>query len=122
MPENSLSELREALLAAHKALIEDAKRLYISAGNKPPDPVAFWHLLIQDPFFQWLRPISETIVAIDEGLEQAKPMTVAQGIALVREELIDEAGPELNEKLQAACARDAVCAAAWERVLSIIAS
>lgn len=120
MSEISLMELREALLAAHKALIEDAKRLYISAGNKAPDPVRLWHLLIQDPFFQWLRPISETIVALDEALEAPQSITVAQGVALVREELIDEAGPEFQNKLNSACRRDDVVDAAWKRVVALL--
>jgi hypothetical protein len=120
MAENSLSELRESLLSAHKALINDARAMYISSGNKVPDPVAFWHLLIQDPFFQWLRPISEVIVALDEAKERSADFTLAQGIALVREELIDEAGPELVEKLQAARARDEKVDSAWARVLELV--
>jgi hypothetical protein len=121
MAENSLSELREALLAAHRALINDARAMYISAGNKVPDPVAFWHLLIQDLFFQWLRPISEVIVALDEAQERSADFTLAQGVALVREELIAEAGPELTAKLQAARARDGKVDSAWARVLALVA-
>ena len=120
MSENSLSELRETLLAAHRALINDAKAMYISAGNKTPDPVRFWHLLIQDPFFQWLRPISETIVALDEAIESSSDFTLAQAALLVREDLIDEAGPEFSENLKAARARDSRVEAAWFRVLALV--
>jgi hypothetical protein len=119
MTENSLNDLREALLSAHKALINDAKAMYISSGNKVPDPVRFWHLLIQDPFFQWLRPVSEVIVALDEAMGRATDFTLVQGVALVREELIDEAGPEFTDQLGAARSRDSRVEEAWSRVLTL---
>jgi len=114
-----IDDLRAALLTAHKALIEDAKRAYIEAGNRQPTPVEFWHLLINDPAFQWLRRISETIVAIDEALDKGT-MDEAKSFALAKEELIDEAGPEFSDKLNQAVTRDPRVRAAWESVVACL--
>lgn len=110
MDGNRLEELRSGLLSLHKALIEDAKRAYVAAGNPEPTPVEFWHLLINGASFQWLRRISEIIVDIDE----------TQAFELAHEELFTDAGPEFSDKLRLAIERDPRCRAAWEQVTACI--
>ena len=118
MQGNRLDSLRTALLDAHKALIDDAKRQYVAAGNKAPTPVEFWQLLMNGPAFQWLRRISETIVAIDEAVEK-QSMDEAQAFSLVREELFLEASYEFNDKLKQAIGRDPFVRLAWQKVVDL---
>src|SRR2546423_13346380 len=68
-----LVELRLILLDLHKALLDSERTSYeISHGSIGP-PSAFLNLLINDPSFQWLRPITTLIVQIDETLAAKKP-------------------------------------------------
>jgi hypothetical protein len=68
-----LAELRLILLNLHKALLDSERTAYeIGHGSIGP-PSAFLHLLINDPSFQWLRPITTLIVQIDETLAAKKP-------------------------------------------------
>jgi protein-disulfide isomerase-like protein with CxxC motif len=38
-----------------------------------------------DPWFGWLHPLSQLIVAMDEALDEKTPLTVAEGDALIKQ-------------------------------------
>lgn len=62
-----LREVRRGLLRLHKALI-DAEREAFQAGHGGLSNTQFLQALVDDPFFQWLRPFSGLIVEIDGAL------------------------------------------------------
>jgi len=62
-----LREVRRGLLRLHKALI-DAERAVFESERGPLTPSEFLQALMEDPFFQWLRPFSGLIVEIDGAL------------------------------------------------------
>ena len=62
-----LVELRRGLLRLHKALI-DAERADYERSRGPVTNSKLLQLLLDDPFFLWLRPFSGLIVEIDEAL------------------------------------------------------
>jgi hypothetical protein len=68
-----LAGLRQILLNLHKALLDSERTAYEIGHGAIASPAAFLHLLIHDPSFQWLRPITTLIVQIDETLAQKKP-------------------------------------------------
>ncbi len=68
-----LAELRLVLLNLHKALLDSERTSYEISHGAVASPSAFLHLLINDPSFQWLRPITTLIVQIDETLAAKKP-------------------------------------------------
>jgi hypothetical protein len=68
-----LTELRHTLLALHKALLDSERTAYELVHGTIPSAAAFLQLLINDPWFQWLRPITTLLVAIDETLAAKKP-------------------------------------------------
>lgn len=68
-----LVELRLILLNLHKALLDSERTSYEITHGPVGSPSAFLHLLINDPSFQWLRPITTLIVQIDETLAAKKP-------------------------------------------------
>lgn len=72
-----LTELREALLRLHKSLMESERAGYEQAFGKIASPYQFLHLLTTDPWFAWMRPVSQLIAAMDETLDAKEPLTVA---------------------------------------------
>jgi hypothetical protein len=89
-PENfreRLTQLREALLQLHKALVDSERVSYEQNIGTIPSPNHFLQLLTNDPWFAWLHPISELIVTMDEALDaKAKiPLTAELAAALVKQ-------------------------------------
>ncbi len=80
-----LVDLRQALLNLHKALIDSERVSYEKIVGEIQSPNHFLQLLTNDPWFAWLHPLSQLIVALDEALDGKEPLTVAGGDALVRE-------------------------------------
>lgn len=68
-----LQSVREKLLALHKALLDSERTAYEIVHGKLASPAAFLQLLISDPRFAWLRPITTLIVQIDETLAAKNP-------------------------------------------------
>jgi hypothetical protein len=68
-----LAELRQILLTLHKALLDSERTAYEIGHGAIGSPAAFLQLLIHDPSFQWLRPITTLIVQIDETMAAKKP-------------------------------------------------
>lgn len=80
-----LSEIREALLHLHKALVDSERINYEKTIGAIKSPNHFLQLLTSDPWFAWLHPLSQIIVAIDEALEEKEPLTVEVADALVNQ-------------------------------------
>lgn len=86
-----LGDLRRALLRLHRALLESERRSYERGRGSVAGSGEFLQLVINDPWFAWLRPVSELIVRVDELLEPAQEATegealgaLSQAAALVR--------------------------------------
>ena len=80
-----LSGIRDALLSLHKTLIDSERQRYESAMGPIQSPNHFLQLLTSDPWFAWLHPLSQMIVAMDEVLEEKEPLTVASVEALIKQ-------------------------------------
>jgi hypothetical protein len=80
-----LSKLRDALLRLHKALVDSERVGYEKTLGKITSPNQFLHLLINDPWFAWLHPLSQLVAAMDEALGGKEPLTAAQATALVNQ-------------------------------------
>jgi hypothetical protein len=80
-----LTELRHALLKLHKALVDSEKVGYEKTMGQIPSPNHFLQLLTKDPWFAWLHPLSQLIVAMDEALDAEEPLTPDKVDALVRQ-------------------------------------
>jgi hypothetical protein len=78
-----LARLREALLHLHKALVDSERIGYEKNIGTIPSPNYFLQLLTRDPWFAWLHPLSELIVAMDEALDAREPLTSAVAEVLV---------------------------------------
>jgi hypothetical protein len=80
-----LTELRHALLKLHKALVDSEKVGYEKTMGQIPSPNHFLQLLTRDPWFAWLHPLSQLIVAMDEALDAEEPLTPDKVDTLVRQ-------------------------------------
>jgi hypothetical protein len=75
-----LTELREALLRLHKALLESERTSYERTFGKITSPYQFLKLVTEDPWFGWLEPVTHLVAAMDVALDAKEPLT-AGGVA-----------------------------------------
>jgi len=103
-------ELHDALLRLHKALLESERVVYERDVEPIRSPNHFFQLLTSDPWFAWLRPVSQLIVAMDEALDAKEPLT-SEGVDTLMNESVflllpAEKGGEFGERYMAALQRD----------------
>jgi hypothetical protein len=105
-----LEELHSALLKLHKALLDSEKILYEKNVGPIQSPNHFFQLLTSDPYFAWLRPISQLIVAIDETLDAKEDLTNASVDSLMSQSVFllvpAQSTGEFAERYVAALQRD----------------
>jgi hypothetical protein len=81
-----LQQLRKALIDLHKALVDSERVTYEKTMGAIQSPNQFLHLLTHDPWFAWLQPLSQLIVAMDVALdEKQEPLTTATVDALANQ-------------------------------------
>jgi hypothetical protein len=78
-----LAKAHSGLLQIHKVLIEHERKRYEKTHPRVGGPGELFQLLVNDPFFAWLRTMSELIVSIDEWLSSEEPIDAAAGEALL---------------------------------------
>ena len=73
-----LTDLREAMLPLHKTLLESERVGYEATFGKIQSPFHFLKLVMDDPWFAWLAPMTQLITVMDEMLDAKKePLTAA---------------------------------------------
>lgn len=71
----TLESVRMSLLRLHKRLLDAERHAYEKEHGRIENGSALLQLVINDPYFAWLRKLSELVVEIDERLESEEPMT-----------------------------------------------
>jgi len=92
-----LTDLRLALLKLHKALVDSERVGYEKTMGKIQSANHFLQLLTNDPWFAWLHPLSQLIVAMDEALDAEEPLTVDKVEALVQQSQLLLVAAENND-------------------------
>ena len=92
-----LEKVRLALVALHKALVDSERIGYEQTMGTIPSPNHFLQLLMKDPWFAWLQPLSQLIVSMDEALDAKEPPADATVEALLKETWILLAPSETGE-------------------------
>lgn len=72
-PRDRLNELRDGLLRLHTALLAAERASYERDVQRITSPGQYLNLAMNDPWFAWLRELSQFIVIIDELLDQKEP-------------------------------------------------
>lgn len=105
-----LGQVRFALLRLHKALLDGERSRYEQEHGRIRSNTEFFHLVLENEWFAWLRPISQFIVQIDEALSAKEPITLAQADELLTQarELMQplETGSPLEQNYYQAIQRD----------------
>jgi len=105
-----LQQLRNALLDLHKALIDTERVNYEKTVGAIQSPNHFLQLLIRDPWFAWLHPLSLLLVALDEALDEREALTPASFDALANQTRLllvaSEDGEGFSKQYFAALQRD----------------
>jgi hypothetical protein len=78
-----LKPLRDALLALHKMLLEAEREVYEHEVRKVTSPLDMLGLLMNDPWFAWLKEITSLVLAIDEALAGETPVTAEEAAAFL---------------------------------------
>jgi hypothetical protein len=76
-------DLRHRLATLHKTLIESERETYEQTFGRLQSANQFLQLLIRDPWFAWLHPLSELVVFLDEVLEEEDPPTAERVTGLI---------------------------------------
>jgi hypothetical protein len=100
---------RSALLGLHRALIASERIEYERLHGRVESSGEMLKLVTGDPWFAWLRPLSETIVRLDEMLDadEDNPEDLLQLITQVRALIVNAASEgEFGRRYQAALQRD----------------
>ena len=78
-----LVALRNGLLKLHKELLDSERTIYERDVARINSPGQFLRLLLEDPYFEWLRELSQLVVLIDETIEWEEPATFADADRLI---------------------------------------
>lgn len=81
-----LAALGRALRQAHQSLLEQVRRDWERTHGRVAGPAALLDLLLSEPYFAWLRPLSRIMAEIDDLLE-ARAAVDSIRIAGLRERL-----------------------------------
>lgn len=109
-PENELTEqtrqrlqnVRTILLRVHKTLLEFEREGYERDHGKVANSYQYLQLVMGDPWFAWLRQLSELIVEMDELLAAKETPADQTGVALIQQATMlltpSESGGEFQRK------------------------
>lgn len=106
--ENELTEktraqlrcVRGILLPLHKTLIDFERAGYEREQGKISNSYEFLNLVMNDPWFAWLRRLSELIVEIDELLADRKSPNENVGVALAEQARLLLVPAEMGSEFQ----------------------
>ena len=120
-----LTALRNGLLRWHKSLLDVERAAYERDVARISTTGEFLQLVLGDPWFAWLREISQLIVIVDETLAQKEPASetdAARLIAKARELLLpSESGSAFARQYDRAMQRDPAAVLAHGRMMQVFA-
>ena len=80
----ALESCRHDLLLLHRALLAAERVRYEKARGRIANNSAFLQLVINDPWFDWLRPMAQLVLMIDERTTDKKaPLGTVEAKSLV---------------------------------------
>jgi hypothetical protein len=82
-----LTDVRQGLLGLHKALIVAEQMTFERIYGRVDSTGQLLQLVMNDPWFTWLHPLSNIVVRIDEVLEEGEELTTEDVAMLLTEVL-----------------------------------
>ena len=71
-------DVRGSLLSLHKALILAEQVTYERINGRVESTNQLLHLVLSDPWFTWLHPLSQLVVRIDELLDDKSELSLVE--------------------------------------------
>lgn len=81
----TLTDVRQGLLGLHKALIVAEQLTFERIYGRIDSTGQLLQLVMNDPWFTWLHPLSNLVVRIDELLDDERNLTVEDVAVLLAE-------------------------------------
>src|SRR5881227_2795146 len=78
-----LTSLRNGLLRLHKSLLDSERAAYERDVERIKSTGQYLNLVLNDPWFNWLRDLSQFIVLVDETLDFEEPATPEGAVRLI---------------------------------------
>jgi hypothetical protein len=78
-----LKDLRNGLLRLHKSLLDSERAAYERDVERITTTGQYLNLVLNDPWFNWLRYLSQFIVVVDETLDSKEPVTLEDAGRLI---------------------------------------
>lgn len=78
-----LRDVRRGLIQLHKTLLDAERIRYERLFGRVEGGGVLLQLLIHDPWFGWLRPLSALIVQVDERLDADEPVLASEARAFI---------------------------------------
>ena len=121
-----LIALRNGLLRWHKSLLDAERAAYERDVARIESSGQYLQLVLGDPWFAWLREISQLIVIVDETLARKKePATPAEATCLIAKArelpVPSETGPEFARRYEEAMQRDPAVVLAHGEMMRVFA-
>jgi hypothetical protein len=80
-----LTDLRNGLLRLHKILLESEQSTYERDVAKITSRGQLLGLVMDDPWFAYLRELSRLVCAIDERLDAEEPATTGEAVRFIQQ-------------------------------------
>jgi len=120
-----LTHLRNGMLRLHKLLLDSEKSAYEHDVERITTTGQYLNLVLNDPWFAWLRDLSQFVVLIDETLDQEEPVTASDADRLIvrGRELVSpsENGNGFGRKYWEAMQRDPAVVLAHRDMIQVFA-
>jgi hypothetical protein len=126
-PHQRLTELRNSLLQHHKVLLDSERETYERDVERVTSPNHLLSLVLHDPWFSWLRELSQLVVLIDETLDaDEEPLTTGDAARLIEQarQLLtpEEGGAGFARRYFEALQRDPDVVIAHSRMMKFFAA
>ena len=110
-PSQTLTDLRNTLLGLHKILLTSERAIYERDVEPVKGPGQMLALLMEDPWFAYLRDLSKLVVEIDELIDaRDRTATHADALSFIRRAQMmltpDEHGSGFERRYHEAIQRD----------------
>jgi hypothetical protein len=120
-----LTALRNGLLRWHKSLLDAERAAYERDVARITSTGQYFGLVLGDPWFAWLREVSQFIVIVDETLDRKEPpATAAEAarlIAQARELLVPAGTSDFARRYAEAIDRDPAAVLAHGAMMQVFA-
>jgi hypothetical protein len=121
-----LAALRNGLLRLHKSLLDSERAAYERDVARITSTGQYLNLVLNDPWFNWLRDLSQFVVMIDETLDLEEPATDADADRLIAQarEMVSPAenGPAFQRRYYEAMQRDPAAVLAHGDMMRVFAA